>query len=267
MNHRSVRRSLYDFVRNELGEDERRLVQQHLDLCPSCRRELRELEQALNAFSPATSDPAALRDEGFWNELAQNVEREIARTDARHHGRLHGVIEQVRTWIAFRPAYAGAAGALFALLIAAVIFLVQPASEERLTVERVRPSEEAMVQEDPAQRMSEYLRKSSALLVGIVNMKTDPALPMDLSAEQQLSRSLVHEARYLKHHMQDSRSARLVSDMEKVFIELANLDAAGDRPSVELIRGGIVQKNLLFKVRMAEAMFGSPTEGAREEVY
>jgi hypothetical protein len=98
-------------------------------------------------------------------------------------------------------------------------------------------------------------------------MKTDPSVPIDVSAEQQLSRSLVHEARYLKPYMPDSRSVKLVNDMEKIFIELANLEATNDRPNVELIRGGIVEENLLFKVRMAEAMFDSLTASTREEAY
>ncbi len=131
----------------------------------------------------------------------------------------------------------------------------------------ITSSEYALVQDDAAERMSEYLRKSRTLFVGIVNMKTDPSSPLDLSAEQQLSRSLVHEARYLKQRMLGSRSAKLVNDMEKILIELANLESANDLPNVELIRGGIAQENLLFKIRMAEATLDTAVAGTNEDVY
>jgi hypothetical protein len=62
----------------------------------------------------------------------------------------------------------------------------------------------------------------------------------------------VHEARYLRNQPLDARSAELVGDLEKIMIELANLEEEHDLPNVELIRTGIRRENLLFKIRMAE---------------
>lgn len=103
--------------------------------------------------------------------------------------------------------------------------------------------------------MSEYLRKSRTLLVEIANMRRGNTSAEDLNAEQQFSRVLVQEARALKQRGLDPRTARLVSNLEKIFIELANLEPTGERRNIELIRSGIVQENLLFKLRMAEASF------------
>ncbi len=47
-------------------------------------------------------------------------------------------------------------------------------------------------------RMSQYLRKSKVLLIGIANLETDGGQPVDFSVEQRASRELVREARYLK---------------------------------------------------------------------
>ena len=105
-----------------------------------------------------------------------------------------------------------------------------------------------------AERMERYLRKSKILLVGLSNMKTDAGHPLDLSAEREASRSLIKEARYLQTQDIDRRSARLISALNKILIELANLEEHNDIPGVEIIRGGINQENLLFKIRMAEAM-------------
>jgi hypothetical protein len=109
----------------------------------------------------------------------------------------------------------------------------------------------------PVQRAGQYFRKSKMLLVGLTNMKTDLAEPPDFSSEQRLSRDLIHEARYLKQQPLDSRSRRLVSDLEKILIEVENIKGHDDLPDVEIIRSGIHQENLLFKIRMAEAMLDS----------
>lgn len=268
MRHTTVRRSLYDFLMNELRDDERRLVQQHLDECAACKRELHQLERTIELLSPTASNPAAVRDDVFWDELAGNVEQQIARTDTLAPGIVQRIVGRFRAFVTLRPAYAYATGASFAvLLLAAFLFLWKPVPEEGSLTNAVPASDGSLVQEDPAERMREYFRKSRTLLVGLVNMKTGPSAPLELSAEQQLSRALVHEARYLKQHMLDSRSAKLVNDMEKILIELANLETANNLPNVELIRSGIAQENLLFKIRMAEAMFDTAAGGTNDEVY
>jgi hypothetical protein len=68
---------------------------------------------------------------------------------------------------------------------------------------------------------------------------------------------LVREARYLKQQPLDVRSRQLMNDLERILIELANTEEQNDLPNVEIIRGGIHQENLLFKIRMAEAMYDS----------
>ena len=51
----------------------------------------------------------------------------------------------------------------------------------------------------------------------------------------------------------EARSARLIGDLEKILIELANIEEDQDIPNVEMIRSGIRRENLLFKIRMTES--------------
>jgi len=78
---------------------------------------------------------------------------------------------------------------------------------------------------------------------------------VDLSSERKVSRDLIEEARYLQSQPLDRRSERLIGDMEKILIELANMKEQNELPNVEMIRGGIHQENLLFKIRMAESLY------------
>jgi len=43
--------------------------------------------------------------------------------------------------------------------------------------------------------------------------------------------------------------------MERILIELANLEEEADLPNVELIQSGIHRENLLFKIRMANPVY------------
>jgi hypothetical protein len=252
VNHKEVRHNLYDFLRNALDDDERRLVQEHLDACGPCKHELQHLERTLQLLSPALSDPAAVRDDAFWNELAQDVEKQIGGT--ARFGVVRRMVENVRAFTMLRPTYAYAAAASLILLVA-LLFTRQPVQKERAMVDGVSSSEHALVQERPEERMSEYFRKSRTLLVGIANMRPEHIAARDLSEEQEFSRALVHEARALKQQGLDPRAARLVNDLEKIFIEFTNIEPSRHVRDVELVRSGIVQENLLFKLRMAEAVF------------
>jgi hypothetical protein len=109
----------------------------------------------------------------------------------------------------------------------------------------------------PNERVSQYFRKSKTLLVGLANLRTDQDEPFDFSTERRVSRDLILEARYLKQQPIDPRSRELMNDLERILIELKNTEENNDLPNIEIIRGGIHQENLLFKIRMAEAMYDS----------
>jgi anti-sigma factor RsiW len=115
-----------------------------------------------------------------------------------------------------------------------------------------QPAEMPLLEVD---RMQRYFRKSKMLLVGIENMKMSPDASVDFAVERHASRELLQEARYLKYQPLDSRSAKLIGDLEKILIELSTIKEETGLPNVEIVRGGIQQENLLFKIRMAEAIY------------
>ena len=80
-------------------------------------------------------------------------------------------------------------------------------------------------------------------------------LGADLQAEREASRELVNEARALREEALDVNSARLINDLEKIQIELANMTPDDASPGVAMLRQGIESKNLLFKLRIAETLY------------
>ena len=76
-----------------------------------------------------------------------------------------------------------------------------------------------------------------------------------MPTERRVSRELVLEARALRQESLDANSARLINDLEKIQIELANMTPDDAAPGVDMIRQGIESKNLLFKLRIAETLY------------
>lgn len=267
MNHAIVRRSLYDLVKEELHEEARREIDQHLRTCASCTRELRELEKLLADVS-ALTPPSAFRDEAFWRSFVDSIERSATQSRSRRKTFAADVMQRLRTALVLRPAYAYFATAACIILVAATLFIrLGP-----LLHHETMPSPEVVVSHPPEpaetdERLNDYLRKSRALFVALMNMKTDRDAFVDLTLERQLSRSLVAEARAIRRRPLDEPSARLMSDLEKVFVLLANLKDPNNASGVELIRTGIEEKNLLFKLRMAEATFDTSSTDGHDIMY
>ncbi|MDL1893365.1 hypothetical protein FBQ87_10830 [Sphingobacteriales bacterium CHB3] len=228
------------------------------------------MQKTLAVLPHPSSQPADERDAMFWHSLAMNVQRDIRGERKSRTGVFSALVDRVRSFVAFRPAYVYSAGAALAVMGIAVFFF-RPQFEAPIHVaEKEDMSEEARIiptANESHQRISDYFRKSKTLLVGIANMRTEDEPNIDLSDERSVSRSLVHEARLLQQQPLDGRSARLIRDLEKIMIELANLEETNDLPNVELIRSGIRQENLLFKIRMAAASYDTSQSSVTDRIY
>jgi hypothetical protein len=116
--------------------------------------------------------------------------------------------------------------------------------------------------------VSDYFRRSKALLVGVTNRTARGEGITDLTAERRASHELIGESRRLRGRPLDARSARVIDDMEKILIKLANVDSDNPAGDVTLVREGIARTNLLFRVRMTQAAFDRPvpvTAGGTDE--
>ena len=264
--HRTYRHRLYDYLTGTLSPEETQSLEEHLRSCRRCARELRDLRSAVEAIGPASTPPAEKLPEEFWRELADGIDRGIAGNGERKS--LAADWDDLLLWLVGRRLwiYGGSAVAVIAL---AAVLLLKPGEQPQTaggavaTVSPfVRPADDTGGTREVRTLASDYFRKSKALLVGLNNKKIDLRSPVDLSAEQQLSRQLLHDARYLKQQPLDDHSSRLIDDMDRIFIELANREGGRTLPDIELIRSGIRQENLLFKIRMAEAQFDTSSVAA-----
>ena len=253
--HSKVRSLLYEYLRNELSGEDRSFVEEHLASCRRCSGRLRSLQEVFHCVPPTNVRPSDGRPELFWQHFADHVERRISDAGVKKRTPLGAWVDELASLMFYRRRFVAVFSGAIAVLAVAVV-LWQAGGPERPAPgpEGALGKNEAQI-EPVSDRMRQYFQKSKVLLVGITNMTADEAQGTDLTLERGRSRELIQEARYLKYQGIDRRSARLIGDMEKILIELANMKEQGEVPGVEMIRTGIHRENLLFKIRMAEAMY------------
>jgi len=249
-----ARETLFDYLTGATSAAEARAVEEHLARCSACREDLRMLREAIGILPRRAMLPSDERDEKFWVSFPSLVEERIEGERKKRTPVFAAAADRFISFVHFNrtPLIAGC-GALAAIALA-VVLLMRPAAVTAPPVpgNSTQAAGEAGTLEPGGLQLHNYLKKSRVLLVGVSNMRTDDHT-IDLSIERRQSRELVHEARDLRKQPLDPRSAKLVGELEKILIELANSDRRHDVPDVEIIRSGIRDHNLLFKIRMTES--------------
>ena len=250
MVHRTARRHLYEYMEHSLEAQLHRAVEIHLQRCPRCTAELKDLEETAGMIQRSPGD--TLPDE-YWDSLIEGAVNRIREREYHSGATLNSPPRRIHSVGLFRrPALSLALGAT--VCVVAAFFIMRaartPEQYHLATVQNVHDDTNSGIEA----RTDRYLRRSQALLVGLVNMKASDNQTVDLTVEKEVSRSLIREARFLKNAQLDPASARIVYDIEPILVELANAQPAEGQPAVHLIRDGIFERNLLFKVRMAGLM-------------
>ena len=267
-NHRAIQRMLYEYLRDNLPVSDRLRVERHTAACLKCRMELERMRSTLAVFAVPAAKPSEERSAHYWQEFSTTVLRKSISHRSRQGNAFVEAVEWLEELFALHARYAFAAtGTLVALLVVFALWtFLSPGGRESgshdTSASLEHPASLGLV-EAPGQsvltpeRVSQYFRKSKTLLVGVTNQRIDQAEPLDFSKERRVSRDLIREARYLRQQPIDPRTLRLMDDMERILIELSNVEGHKDPSDMSIIRSGIHHENLLFKVRMAEALYDS----------
>ena len=141
-------------------------------------------------------------------------------------------------------------------------FFMQPDSTP------VRASNEAQSissKVEDVKRAGQYLDRSRTLLLGIINIDTADVgkTGVDLSKQRAVSRELVNEGRVLETSLNSPDQAQLrmlVSELEVLMMQIANLEARNNSPAIQIVRNGVERSAILLKINLEQMQMDTPDE-------
>ena len=244
-------KALYD----EMSNEETLFFNEHLASCKECASQYEELQNTL-ALVKMHKRPEP--EETFMNNFWENLEPQLeTRKPVKKKKALFPWLKDFTGQLNFiyRWKYQLAGG--LALLV--VGFMVGKYLNTG-TPDQLSPSnlgKQVMAQPAVNVEAANYIERSKVLLLGLVNFDpaTDDLETISLPHIQKISRELLDQTPGLKAGLKDpsqQQLKQLVSDLELILLQIANLEAKNDVPGIELIKDGVNSKGIFLKINIQE---------------
>jgi len=211
-------------------------IKRHLEACADCAEQWKKLQAVMAAVEP-TAVPERGEEYGaqVWQQVRYRLEQKRGAAG----------------WMAWlAPQRLSIAGALAAVVLVAFfagrmtkngpenapIAVASPAAKERVLLVAV----------------GSHLQRSQMVLVELVNAETGKD-KLDISAEQERARDLLTENRLYRQTAAKSGEPavnEVLSELERVLVEVANGPSEVDAKQLEQIRKQIQSQGILLKVRV-----------------
>ena len=251
--HEMIVDALYD----ALDDGQKTRLHTHLKSCPECAGLYQQLTEAVGVMNARETSE---RDEVFW---AGYSERLTARLESEQHQRKTPLLRRsFFEHLAWHNHHALRVGTIAALVLMG-IFLGKwiwtedhpPGLEPRVFVSTPYQTDTlpALLED----RAKSYLQKSKILLLALANFdpQTDDTAILNLQSQKRISETLVQEAAYLKTALEDPAETRLrelISDLEIILLQIANLEDEYDLEAVEMVQKGVNKRGVLFRIDLSE---------------
>ncbi len=254
---KKCRSFLVEALYDELEPKAKSFFERHTSSCPGCAAEFRALMETLRTMDRRTRpEPEPEFWNGYWDRLSFRLEKdELSGHVSSPWWRNPG-----RVW-KFAPRWVYQTAAAVALLVIGVwigrtVFVQRQVPLDVATQTRAVPSVQP-AGTNPVLRARDYIDRSKLVLLALVNY--DPAAEdpyaLDLRRQKQVSRELVNEAGQIKSDLKDPRQRRLrelVTDLETILLQIANLEAENDLEAVEFVKQGVENRGILLKINLSE---------------
>jgi hypothetical protein len=223
----------------DAGNDE--AIERHLEVCAECRAEFAKVK-ALLAEIPATPvpEPPAYLDQKVWLHLRDRL-----------------VEEKSPAWNRlFAPSKWAVAGLVAILVMAAFLAgRFWPHHDDHGAPEfaQANPSRVVLV------AVGDHLERSQMLLIEIMNAGSKDGA--GIAGNQELARNLLDDNRLYRQSAQrtgDPEVARVLDELERVLVEIANSPPDLNPANAREIRSRIQSQDLLFKIHVLGTRISRP---------
>ena len=240
------------------GEGDRLRLEEHMSMCEGCSQEFSRLTAVVDLTKAGHAEPGDAFWTGYYGRLQTRMEAEDASAVRRLPG-LSDVLDHAATLLR---------APRWALQIAVAVLLVASGiliGRSFFATESSRP-EIASIPEEPGglqsaaleTRAHAYLDRSKTLLLGLVNfdLQEDDPGALNIDRRRQMAGDLISEASLLQKELtanDQRRLSELISDLEVILLQIANIETTYDVPEIEMVQSGVDRKAILFKIEV-EAM-------------
>jgi hypothetical protein len=267
---KKIRELFDDELCEELNEEQETFLKKHLQECPTCRAEHNGMTSMLLFMKKRVRvEPEPAFWDGYQARLMDRMEKEDVL-----------VSKSGKKWVTFFytlipcPRWAYQAVAAVVLVVIGIFLgreLFPPAppasSAKRMgpmgpppVVAKLEPGSELM------NHTRDFIERSKVLLLAIINFdpETEDAYILNLPYQQEVSKKLLRQAGWIKnefaavnglpplHHKRYRQLKEVVTDLEIILLQVANLESSADISTIELVKNGVKIRGVLFKMQLTD---------------
>ncbi len=254
---RTIRSLFIEALYDELSSEQKKTFKAHLKSCPKCFKAYAGYTYVLKTMSQRKrKEPEQNFWTGYWDRLSPKLKDSVRRSS---------IIKNKPRWqlpdIFPVPRWVYQTAAAVALLVIGILIgkgMLGPSSIKRVIPQFTEKRESSPELASFENQTSRYLEKSKVLLLGIVNfdVETEDPVALDFSRKQQVSEDLIREAGVLKKGLTQygaqEQLIELVSDLEVILLQIANLEKEHDLSAIDMVRSGVDRKGILLKITLEE---------------
>jgi len=245
INCRTSKDRMIEALYGELGPSEKERFDEHMRSCQECASEYSVLGATLRLMDKRERpDPGPEFWDGYWDRLSRRKVWEEAGEAPRTSigARLVRALSGIPRW-SYQAA--GAAALLLVGILIGSRLITPPAPVSTAT--------RGAVESGAVMQAGNFIERSKILLLGLVNYDsaTEDAYAFDLGRKKTMSRELAAEAPAIRSALNERGQKRLrdlVSDLELIMMQIANLGSGQDVEGIEFIKQGVDRRGIFFKI-------------------
>lgn len=240
----------------ELNAEQKNFFKNHLLVCSKCQSEFEEMTSALKIMNKRVRpEPGQVFWDGFENRLVKRMEeKETLKTKSESWWR-----NFVQT-LSYTPKWAYQATAALLLIIIGIFIgrmMFSPSLSELQQARQPTTLSQPELQANLIHRAQNYIERSKLILLAMINFdpETEDPFALNLPYQQQVSKELVQQASLLKEELARSDQRRLqnlISDLEVILLQIANLESEYDFEAIELVKRGVDSRGILLKIHFTD---------------
>jgi hypothetical protein len=239
---------------NELTKTEENIFNEHLNSCSECKEKFRDLQETINTIKKyQRPEPEEKFMNSFWEILEPKLE--VKENPLKNFWL--SFIELFRFDPKFKYQLAGGLALLVIGFVIGKFIMTDNGIQNRGITSNKYKTE--LNQTAANVEAAKYIERSKILLLGIMNFDPtkDDAETINLPHIQTISKRLAKQAPALKVDLKEpsqQQVKQLVSDLQLIMLQIANLEAKNDVDGIELVKEGVNSQNIFLKINIQQLL-------------